>query len=410
LAVFFGNFNYSKMGYVLGELLIPAGSQRAGQHGKTDYGTNQALAPGGGPGKGRLPAFCPGLRSALGILSCIFVWVLQSEVLQQIGLQGYNQPFATIWFSHTCYILCLPLWLLLNRSRAGGGGRGDAPLRLLPFLRGCVLPALGIAVITMGANYSWFASLTATTVPVNNTISQSTFVFVFAMSVLFLGQPCSAHKVLAVLLAAGGVAVFALAPLTWCGGGGAHATNASAPAPTPPHGRADWLTHDAHGATHVQQGVTQTWWGLALCVLATFLQASYECFCQVCAARFRTRSDLLLLLGAVGLCNALFLWVGFLVFPEVTALTASGIFLRDTLGVLPWLLLNAALDLTFNVLLIYVIALTSPLTFTVGMLLVVPSSFVGDGVLRLGACYKAPGPMRAPPSHHNHFRVAPLSA
>ena len=167
-----------------------------------------------------------------------------ASVLMQGGLGGqatFAKPMFITWVIHSTYGVFLLPWALLARSRVGGaawrvgacgsgGGDGGSAVTVQPCcgarLRCSVGACLGYrrplshfvwtggvmsCIAALGA-LTWYRSLPLTTVAANNTIYQSSCVFVFLLSVAVLGERVTWNKIAAVALSVVGVLLISMFP------------------------------------------------------------------------------------------------------------------------------------------------------------------------------------------------------
>ena len=140
------------------------------------------------------------------LAALILAWVGQAEVAQRIQTRlGYDKPWAVGWLNHGAMALLLPLvWLHDRRAFRKLGASARAVALRCAFL----------ALVYTLADYCWYLGLARTAVSEATALFNAQSVFTYALSVCVLGEKVRARKVLAVLIAVGGVAL-----ISFCGGG-----------------------------------------------------------------------------------------------------------------------------------------------------------------------------------------------
>lgn len=320
--------------------------------------------------------------------------------------------------------------------------RGPPPLFPSP-LSVLLLAAICLSFLIVAVAYTWYKSLPLTSVPANNAIYQSCSAAVFVFSVLMLGEKFSWHKLVAVaisisgivLVAFGGsssnstdstptaegyvlvvvsVVTYALYEVLYAKFG--EAVHACPGAP----GVKGHEEEDAEDAEEAEAGAeteSGSMWkrGRELSGVSGVLSpgqssatamllsgegdsmadaepgsvpdsdAQLEEAAQRLGAWAAPPTGLwsqtelsALMMGLLGVATLLFVW------PLIPLLDATG--LEPFEWPIPaekWemMMLNAALDTVYNVLLLIGILISSPLIISVGVMLVVPSSMVVDGIL-----------------------------
>ena len=267
------------------------------------------------------------------LAALILAWVGQAEVAQRIQVRlGYDKPWAVGWLNHGAMALLLPLvWLHDRRAFRKLGASARAVALRCAFL----------ALVYTLADYCWYLGLARTAVSEATALFNAQSVFTYALSVCVLGEKVRARKVLAVLIAVGGVAL-----ISFCGGGRGDA----------PTGGSDRVVGDL------------------IVVAGAFGYAVYEVvFAKVMPAD-ASPSVANAAAGLVGLLSLFVAAPGFVVL-DVTRVEP---FEWPTEGVWAWLALNAGLALVFNVCLLLCVACLSPLTTSVGCMVTIPLSVLVD--------------------------------
>ena len=316
----------------------------------------------------------------LGAIVCVAIsiatWVTMAEKLQDLN-NNYKKPyFITYWirsFYSTPYVVW-KLWRVLL------GGRdmkcnyiGDGLLTNTKVL----LIASGIlAAVGLVSAYTWYISLTQTSVPANTAIYQSASAFVFVLSVPILRERVTVLKVLSVLFSMCGVALVAFFSNSDC-------------TPHIPIDNATNATNDFYTAfqpvhiSHIHRGgcsEKSTPLGYILLIIAVVTYSFYEVMFKRFGAKKNDPASVpngARFLGYLGVFSLLFGW------PPLIILHYSKVepFELPNLHYLGLLTLNAFLDVSFNAALLIGIALSSPLFMTVGTVLAVPSSVLVDWIV-----------------------------
>ena len=165
---------------------------------------------------------------ALAFLVCSFV--AQSEVAQYVQQAlDFNKPFMVTWINHAAMGLLVPVFW-----RSGMKHRLEVEFAM-PLRKILVLMSVLSLLYTLG-DYAWYLALPYTSVAEATALFNSQSVFAYAFSVLLLGERLLALKVVAVLVALGGICVIS----AFAAKGDVHAENATfAPSPPPPSSTLD---------------------------------------------------------------------------------------------------------------------------------------------------------------------------
>eukprot|EP00937_MAST-01D_sp_MAST-1D-sp2_P004997 g4997.t1 len=260
----------------------------------------------------------------------------------------------------------------------GGGGESGAAAAAPPplTLRALLLRAAALSLIYTLGDWTWYIGLPHTSVAAGTCIFNSSCVFVYGFSVLFLGEKVSAERVAAVALAIGGVLMLALAP-----------SSNGAAADDDAGGSACGADDDVAGpATSSAAGGGAALAGNLFVLLAAALYGLYEVLCEKFVFRGSSSPALAnTLSGAIGVVNVLALWP---LIPLLGTLPSGtvGDWVREPFAApggeaLTFMMVNAVLALAFNVFFMLAIALTSPLMTSVGCMLTIPVSAVCDALL-----------------------------
>eukprot|EP00947_MAST-08B_sp_MAST-8B-sp1_P001567 g1567.t1 len=277
-----------------------------------------------------------------------------------------TNPFLTVYVVHSGYsvFLVVPiarrLYNYYRRRRSLSSGTDiddvddDDDDRMLPatpalLSRRMLAGAFVLTVLWTSSAVLWFISLHMTLVSVNNTLFQTSAVFVYALSVPILGERIRASKVISVLVSVAGLVlvIFYSADL-----------------------------NDNAGDDDQQQTAA----GYIFLCISIALFAAYEVAIKKTLGAKGTIEDSLGLLGLVGIFTALFTWPG--VFIE-SAIVAGGSEAFSELvdgGQVSLLLLNMGLDAVMNGALFGAIALVTPLFATMGLMLLIPTGIIVDAL------------------------------
>ena len=306
---------------------------------------------------------------AVGVALLVGAWVTEGEVTQSLqnpvdgkcAGRGETDPKTGLCFAQptanqsNCSLACVDTcaagigtrpWLITYAARlawasvlalwcgwfmATRESRSPSDVILAYPLRHYVLWLPIMSATVAACAYTWFISLNGMPVSANTAVYNTTPVFVFIISVPVLGEKVTLKKVLATACAVAGVAVVAL--------------DSNPPAcPSTASGEFEFAPY-------------------AWCLLSVLLYSLYEVgvkkFLQSPAETYPVANSLLLL-GTLGLVALLLFWPMFLLLNSLD----PTIDLYEELawpkgGGLQLLLVNSALDMTFNLALILLIAATS---------------------------------------------------
>eukprot|EP00299_Pterocystis_sp_00344_P013503 c6622_g1_i1.p1 GENE.c6622_g1_i1~~c6622_g1_i1.p1 ORF type:complete len:296 (-),score=13.82 c6622_g1_i1:46-933(-) len=244
-------------------------------------------------------------------------------------------------------MLVLPMWYFLSRYQPTHQFEvGLLATDTQTFYRHVIKFAAAVSILAFFAGYSWYLSLHITIPSANNAIYQSSCAFVFVFSVLLLKEKVTLPKILAVIVAIGGVLLVTLF-----------------------HSKGNVTVHDRPI-------------GYVLVLVSTCLYALYEVLAKLYGPHSVGKRDQLknacLLLGLIGFFNFILLW--------------PGIFLLHFTGLeeFSWpsdpktvrlMILNMFLDTMFNWFLLFGLALSSPLFISIGSMLVIPASLTTDAMI-----------------------------
>ncbi len=131
--------------------------------------------------------------------------VIFTLLIQMLGASNsLNQPFLEVFFNHAVWVVIIPfgfLWFgLFERKRSH--------LKELPWKRLLIWSVTGGPLLIFGA-FSYYLSLTRTSIVVSNAVQNSVFILIFALSVVFLGEVLTVMRVLSSVVCVGGVVLLA---------------------------------------------------------------------------------------------------------------------------------------------------------------------------------------------------------
>mmetsp|Transcript_97820 Transcript_97820/g.276718 ORF Transcript_97820/g.276718 Transcript_97820/m.276718 type:complete len:403 (+) Transcript_97820:127-1335(+) len=132
------------------------------------------------------------LLAALVILCCVGSWIVMGELLQESDLTT-RAPALFSCVTQSSYAVFLPVAMLLADSP--GSGKIWRDLKL----------SGPLALLWYASIWLWYLSLTGMSVAANTVIFQSSCIFVYLLSIVFLDEQLELRKVLGVLVAISGV-------------------------------------------------------------------------------------------------------------------------------------------------------------------------------------------------------------
>ena len=286
------------------------------------------------------------IKGYICLLLVIFFWVGQAEVTQALQTNGdYNKPYLISWLNHAMAIIMLPFQLSINKCK-------PPPLELRVIKKSEIsLKCSLLAFIYLLADLVWYTALAHTSVAVGTTLFNTSCVFTYILSVIFLEESFCIRKVAAVALALGGVAVF-----SFVGG-------------TSSDGSDD----------------NQNWWADTLIVLSAALYAVYEVLFKIYTESWETTeiASVNYIIGYIALLTAVLLWPGLFV---VNSLPNNWSVFYENFewpekSHLLGLFLGAGGAVGFNVFFGLSISLLKPVTVSVGCMLTIPVSAITDLIL-----------------------------
>ena len=343
-------------------------------------------------------------------------FVLNSELMQsETAAASFTKPAALIWLCHAVMAA-----LLLAPDVAAA-----PPTPAAARLTARSAPIVEISLEYFVCNWLFVMALPLVGVSVTNAIYQGGLLFVYALSILMLGERATAAKTIAVAISCAGLLLLVPA---------AASTGKAQPPPAPMPAGGGYQGAMQQPAAAAELEARSRRGGSALALLASFAYALFKVrFKQLlrqmddasAASRAAAGEDercgaappgspaaasraaggggggggggeesaasTLRLLGLVGRCTLAYLW------PILLLLHASGLeslgfaaaaaegggrTLAATLGAAAVLALTAAIALGVNVLSSRALALTSPLFMSLGLSLSIPAASAADFLLR----------------------------
>ncbi|KAL6076964.1 EamA domain-containing protein [Balamuthia mandrillaris] len=226
-------------------------------------------------------------------------------------------------------------------------------------LKRLALAAIPLTVFWWLANYCYTLSLPLTSVASILSIEQASTIFVYILSVIFLREKITLIKVMAVVVCIGGVVLIAF-------------------------GDDEGSKHDSSSSSSASSSETKQkpLLGDIIVVFSAIGGACYMVFYKrvLCSGGGGGLGlpAVNVLLGCVGLCNALFAWPGLIIVNytgwEPFVLPTSASIVRAVLA-------KAFLSVMYNYLLNYGIVVTSPLFMRIAIMCSVPASFLVQWIL-----------------------------
>lgn len=246
----------------------------------------------------------------------------------------------------------LPFWLILEKYNRSLSAEQTGLLQtkykdVSSYLRprSFYISALLISTIVFFGAYTWYLSLHITIPSANNAIYQSASAFVFLFSVFFTKESVTALKILAVGFSVGGVVLVT-------------------------------VFHDK-GTNKVDDSPI----GYVLVIISTCTYALYEVLAKKCipqvGGKFDRFVNSLAMLSCIGIFSIITMWPGLI----IVHYGGFEKFQIPSPHIGSLIVLNMALDTIFNLLLLFGIALSSPLFVSVGSMLVIPATLITDVII-----------------------------
>lgn len=298
----------------------------------------------------------------------VFGYVLNSELMLGETAAAFHEPAALIWICHAAMTTLLLFGEKGGPSpaQAGGGVISAAAPRVLE-----------LAIEYMACNWLFVVALPLIGVGVTNAIFQGGIVFVYALSVVLLGEPLAWSKSGAVAITC--VGLLLLVP--------------PAPSARPSALLAPEAGVDGAGALPQANGTTR--WGSRLtgwvvAVNASFISALFKVRFKQLLHLLTHRADVdddaaaagtFWLLGLIGKSTLIYLW------PLLILLHATGV---ERIGnpsqanprTAAVLVLTAMLAVGVNVLSTWAMGLTSPLFMSLAFAMSIPAASLTDALLQ----------------------------
>ena len=291
-------------------------------------------------------------KQVLGAVSMVMVWICWvggSEVAQALqDTENFDKPLFITYFNHSCTAMVAVLqtiYLLAMRE----------PLIPQCMRRNKMLLLFRVAVLAtifLAGDYLWFIALGKVSVAIATTIFNTSCVFVYLLSVLFLGEKVEIRKVLAVLLAVGGVVLITSLQSDDDSGSG------SGDSPTV---------------------------AIILTVVSAFLYAVYELAFKVVTDEWdlkNVKDQVIAVNWVTALVSIFTLLVWWPLLAVVNVLPSHSVFYEHfelpTSSQIPALFLAASGTVGFTVFFGLSLALLSPLAVSVGTTFTIPASSVTD--------------------------------
>eukprot|EP01114_Cavostelium_apophysatum_P014609 TRINITY_DN3827_c0_g1_i1.p1 TRINITY_DN3827_c0_g1~~TRINITY_DN3827_c0_g1_i1.p1 ORF type:complete len:404 (-),score=61.21 TRINITY_DN3827_c0_g1_i1:15-1226(-) len=300
------------------------------------------------------------------LLALVTCWIAMAEILQDMqsstsASSHYSKPYFMVFVVHgsyTIFLVICAVWVLCRVIYRRYIKPCSDPVFDMAALKRKTIVGLCLNPIMISCAYVWYLSLPRTTVAANTGIYNSSCVFVYALSCIFLSERITLGKVGSVFICIGGVALMAVSQSQ-----AEHAKN--------------------HGDVV----------GYLLVLLSTALYALFEVLVKKYGDEHKHENvstadhafGTMLFLGLTGLITLLMYWPIIIILNYAKAET----FEMPTAQIWGVLLANGGLDCVFNVLLLITIMLTSPLFVSVGSLMTIPVSIIADKVIH----HMTPGPL-----------------
>ncbi|XP_062504649.1 uncharacterized protein LOC134181393 [Corticium candelabrum] len=281
--------------------------------------------------------------AVLSLVGMIATWVAMAEIVQDLQTT-YPKPYFLTYVVHSGYAFFLITWLVWRSLPCERFKRDDYCGKF--GWHDYIEATIWLAFCSFASGYTWYLSLSRTSVSGNTAVYQSQSAFVFLLSVIFLKEKVTVLKVISVVLSLAGVLLIALFP----------------------------------GPSHSNRDMHPSIWGYLLCAMAMLFYVIFEIVYKKKAVHADDPLPLwnaVRVIGLVGIQTLLCYWPVLLILHG----TEFEKFELPTGDNLRMLCIDVALDGVYNVLLLVCISMSSPLFATVGLLLVLPVSVVADYVI-----------------------------
>jgi drug/metabolite transporter (DMT)-like permease len=145
------------------------------------------------------------------LFGLIATWTGNAELLQYLQTgASFDQPYFLVYFNHSTwssFFLVWLAWFSVHRRCTDAAVR----FRFAPGeLRRFVLVAFALCAISFASMYTYYVSLTRTSVSANTAIYNSSPAFVFVLSVFAVKERVTIAKLAGTVACVGGVVVIAL--------------------------------------------------------------------------------------------------------------------------------------------------------------------------------------------------------
>nr|CAB3266245.1 solute carrier family 35 member F3-like [Phallusia mammillata] len=288
-------------------------------------------------------------KTLIGLVIVILLalsWVGSQQLAQSANTTSdFNAPFFTTWFSTCWMVLCYPVYCLFLRISTNRSGFVESIKdSLLIFgpenvsLRQILTIIFPFNLVWIVTNYLYIFALTYIAATDASAILSSNVAFVYIFSFFLLGERFYFIRIIASLTCIAGVVLF---------------------------GYADGFSEQSNVTT-----------GIIMAIFSALGAAVYKVVFKKVVGN-ASLGQVSLFLSFLGITNALFLWIVFLIlyFVGLEHIVAAEI---------PWSYLcgSSALSLVFNFLVNFGIAFTFPLFISIAMMMGIPVNAAVDLFLR----------------------------
>ncbi|KAG9301565.1 hypothetical protein G9A89_003200 [Geosiphon pyriformis] len=346
---------------------------------------------------------------------CVVAFVIQTEIAQQVQTQlHFDKPYFILWIAHSCYIIVLPFQFAFNisldsylkkllsignelRTKVRASNHhlflideegfenqeeidNDRPepmfreLSLFSIYHTLLLPqhwlavtyilkiSLIFALFLCLPAYFWYIAVNLTSMANLTAIYNTGCFFAYLFSILILGEPVKGIKILAVALSIAGVALMSYWDVK-------HEGNDSA---------TDKALVGENGSTSADLKNLfphiSVIGNIIACLAAAFSGLYEIIYKKYASPEIPSILFVNTVTGLIGICTFLFLWI------PIPLLHLTGIepFELPDLKTFGYILLIALSGIAFNASFMLVIAITSPLFASVGIMLTIPIVAVVD--------------------------------
>lgn len=279
------------------------------------------------------------------VLILVVTWVMMAECLQGNDYIESHEAFMRYVVVSSYSITVL---VALIMEHCCGQKSKTIKLKRTLFVRTLFWTCSTGLVFMWLQGYVWYISLQETMVSLNNSLYQVQSVFVYLLSVCFLGELITIRKAFAIGIALSGVFLISFG------------------------------SSDASGSAKEDNTIQ----GVILCLLSSFLFAIYEVTVKIVEEKHHDKEypirDSMYFLGY---CGVFCLLIGPIVLFICHQLGWEHFEFPPDKESLYSLIEICVLDLVFNAALVLGVTITSPYLVGLGMLIVIPSSFAADSYL-----------------------------